>query len=279
MDQSKKKVFLLGGADLEMQTIKAVLQKTDCLIVDKGLTWGSASVCAYSDELNLYSSKAYEIYGIELNQDGTSLPKNYTRIDHHNDLQHQRSALEQVADILNFQLSEQEELIAENDKGSYLAMDKYLSAKYPQMSDEQKSSIMNDIRQKDRTAQGVSANDELIAEKIVSEQKYYTNSFSVFVDAGQLNCYSPLVDRLWPYDRLVVYNDSESNTELCFYGRDASAVLKLVKMEFSGRLKDKPDVTYSGGGENGYWGIKKNSLSVPSIKAACSPINLNPVNV
>ena len=165
MDQSKKKVFLLGGADLEMQTIKAVLQKTDCLIVDKGLIWGSASVCAYSDELNLYSSEAYEIYGIELNQDGAPLPKNYTRIDHHNDLQHQRSALEQVADILNYQLSEQEELIAENDKGSYLAMDKYLSAKYPQMSDEQKSSIMNDIRQKDRTAQGVSANDELIAEK------------------------------------------------------------------------------------------------------------------
>ena len=265
MDKSKKKVFLLGGADLEMQTIKAVLQKTDCLIVDKCLTWDCASVCAYSDELNLYSSEAYEIYGIELNQDGASVPENYTRIDHHNDLGHLRSALEQVADILNYQLSEQEELIAENDKGSYLAMDKYLSAKYPQMSGEEKSSIMNDIRQKDRNAQGVSANDELIAEKIVSEKKYYTNSFFVFVDAGELNCYSPLVDRLWPYDRLVVYNDSESNTELCFYGRDASAVLNRVKMEFSGRLKDKPDVIYSGGGENGYWGIKKNSLSVELI--------------
>ena len=255
----RNKVFLLGGADLEMRTIKELLMNTTHIVVDKGLKWNNATLGSYVEELESYSSESYDIYGVELQEDVIPCPDNYIRLDHHNELQKFPSALEQVADIIGHELSFHEKLIAANDKGFYPAMEDLLDKHYPQMSEHEKMNVMQEIRRKDREAQGVCKKDEDYAEHIYRDKKFERIGFFIFVEVQADVAFSPIVDRFWPYDRLVVYNLAVSNTELCYYGKDAAKVLDLVV----GKFKDVSNGTmqfYSGGGENGYWGIKKNLL-------------------
>jgi len=78
-------LFLLGGYDLEMATIREVLLEEGLEegkhFFDKKLSWG-AKLSSYRDILEKYPEKT--LYGIELTED-IELPKNYRRIDHHND--------------------------------------------------------------------------------------------------------------------------------------------------------------------------------------------------
>jgi len=46
------KLFLLGGYDLEMLTIKQLLEGRDgCMVADKRLRWDNAALSAYQQEL------------------------------------------------------------------------------------------------------------------------------------------------------------------------------------------------------------------------------------
>ena len=256
-----KKVFLLGGADLEMTTIKKLLEKYNYIVVDKGLNWSNAVLDAYAEELQKFSSEEYKIYGVELHKN-CQTPGNYVKIDHHNDLQDGPSALEQVAEIIGHQLTEEEQLIAENDKGYYPAMDKYLKSRYPGKSESELYEVMNDIRKRDRVAQGSTQADEEYADILCRSVEVSTRDIT-FVNAGRFMSYSPICDRLWPYDRLVVYNDALDNTELTFYGKDASSIYCKIKRRF---FADKSECTYSGGGTDGYWGVRKNVVSPEKLR-------------
>ena len=102
-----KKIFLLGGYDLEMLEIKKLLSdKPDILVFDKSLKWDNSLLSAYADILLEYGNKAnIDIFGIELRAEGvTSKPDNYHLIDHHNDLSERDSSIEQVANLLNIKL-------------------------------------------------------------------------------------------------------------------------------------------------------------------------------
>jgi hypothetical protein len=80
---SSYRVFILGAHDLEMLTIKQLLdEREDCVVLDHHLQWDNSLLSAYSSELQLWSN--HDIYGIELQEDIIA-PNNYHRIDHHND--------------------------------------------------------------------------------------------------------------------------------------------------------------------------------------------------
>jgi len=78
-----KMLFLLGGRDLEMVTIKDILDRHGVMYADKKLSWG-AKLSEYREYLDFDGV----IYGIELIEDREP-PKNYIAIDHHNEKFHQ----------------------------------------------------------------------------------------------------------------------------------------------------------------------------------------------
>lgn len=256
-----KKVFLLGGADLEMATIKKLLEEYNHIVVDKGLNWSNAKLDAYAEELQKFSSEDYVIYGVEL-QENCPTPVNYIRIDHHNDLQDGPSALEQVAEIIGHKLTEDEQLISENDKGYYPAMEKYLSEKYPDMSRGDKCAMMDDIRRRDRKEQGSTPEEEQAASDIVANGLYDRFGELVVVRIGDsISHMSVLCDKLYPYRHLLIYRVGDKTTnELTFYGTHSKEVYDYVKDWCLNK-----ELSYSGGGLNGYWGIKKGVLESSKI--------------
>jgi len=98
---NSKILFFLGGYDLEMITIKDILELNNLKYIDKNLSWGT-KLSNYKDELEKYQD--YTIYGVELEQDITP-PKNYIQIDHHNQNFNKPSSIEQVAKILGIELN------------------------------------------------------------------------------------------------------------------------------------------------------------------------------
>jgi len=78
-----KYLFLLGGYDLEMVTIREMLLKEGYLeqkdFMDKKLSWG-ARLSDYKE----YMTENKIIVGIELIKD-VEPPKSYIEIDHHNE--------------------------------------------------------------------------------------------------------------------------------------------------------------------------------------------------
>ena len=230
MKTDPHRVFLLGGYDLEMLTIKQMLEgKNDCIILDKNLQWDNARVSAYKDAL--YRFVGYDIYGIELQED-ISLPLNYHRIDHHNDLADKPSSLEQVAEILGEVLSFYQQLVAANDRG-------YIPAMLALGASQEE---IDDVRRKDREAQGVTEEDETLAEKAIAENLYIYKGVTVV--KAFTSRFSPICDRLYPYKRLLIYTDAE----WMFYGEGKEKLVRLLAEDISQKK------VFHGGGDNGYIG-------------------------
>ena len=53
-----KKIFLLGGHDLEMMTIKSILKQKNHVVKDKELGWSDAKLSKYEEELKVAQSTA-----------------------------------------------------------------------------------------------------------------------------------------------------------------------------------------------------------------------------
>ncbi|MDR1553102.1 MAG: hypothetical protein LBS69_06540 [Prevotellaceae bacterium] len=246
MKKQKTKIFLLGGHDLEMQEIRNLLENREHVTVfDKNLSWGSA-LSAYEHELTEFSdSEKYEIYGIELGEADFSkpIPVHYHRIDHHNDFAGKPAAIEQIAKILNIKLSEYQKLVAANDSGYIPAMEKSGASR------EQ----IDAIRRADRVAQGVTDDDERKAEESIAENLQRMGD--LLVVKAETPRFSTITDRLFPYDKLLIYSD----TELTYYGKGKNLLVEHFQQEIAeGKM-------YHGGGENGYWGIATNAFSKDEI--------------
>ncbi len=173
-----KAIFLLGGSDLEMQSIKELLEQEQVKYIDKQLTWG-AKLSSYQKELEEFSS--HTIYGIELIEDITP-PKNYHKIDHHNELSANPSSLFQVLELLGKEPTREQELISANDVGHIEAM-KCMGATKEEIAK---------IRQRDRQMQGVTAKEEAIALK---ELEQIEKEHGVYYLKTSFEHFSPIVDR------------------------------------------------------------------------------------
>lgn len=104
----KPYLFLLGGHDLGMTTIRALLEQRQVNFIDRNLSWG-AKWTAYQDVLDHFDWKNEFLVGIEL---GGVKPSQALLIDHHNELAHLPASLEQVAQLLAVSLSREQQLIA-----------------------------------------------------------------------------------------------------------------------------------------------------------------------
>ena len=229
-------LFLIGGYDLEMSEIINILKQSGLNFIDKKLKWG-AKLSDYSE----YLSHKGIIAGIELTNDITP-PKNYLQIDHHNENSGFPSSIEQIAELLGIELTHYQKLIAANDKGYIPAMESIGA------SDEE----IKVIRKKDRSAQGVTQNDEKLAAEAISNMKTIQGIVVLFSKTSK---FSAITDRLYPCNKLLIY----TNHELAYFGEGAG---KLAKKFTSFITKHK---AYCGGGENGFFGFVKDFLPAEEI--------------
>lgn len=230
-------LFLLGGHDLEMLTIRDVLDTYGCVYVDHQLQWDNAKLSSYWSEIKRYKrdvSSENIIYGIELENDLFLEPGLYRSIDHHNDRSDAPSALEQILSLLNIPMSREYQLIAANDKAYIPGM----------LAMEATEEEIRDIRLADRRAQGVTEEDEFLAEKAIVE--HLRHEGELIVVKALSSKFSPICDRLYPYRSLLVY----TATEWMFYGKGTQQILILFMEEFR-----KGKIFY-GGGTDGYIGSK-----------------------
>lgn len=229
-----KRIFLLGGYDLEMKEIKHILETKGEKYIDKHLSWG-AKLSNYKENLNFDGT----IYGIELDEDITP-PKNYSAIDHHGEYDNKTSSLEQVAKTLDIELTRKQKLIAANDS-RYINGMKNLCATQKEIEK---------IRRLDREAQGISKEDEELAKKSVEASDTNiiyskTNHFSATSDIA----YSK-------YHNYIVYSD----TKVVFYGYKQEDILKFLHTQ-----SIQNESYYYGGGKFGFVGIKENVLAKEQI--------------
>lgn len=241
MIQKENVLFLLGGADLEMRTIREVLIRENIPFVDHHLRWDNALLSSYQKELQENKDRQ-TIYGIELRED-IFPPTSYHAIDHHNQLFSLPSALEQVMEILQLPMSRYEHLVAANDKAYIPGMLELNASKEE----------INSIRSADRKAQGVTDEEERLAEKSISYNLEMSDDLIIVYALSSR--FSPICDRLFPYSKLLIYTDSE----WMYYGEDSSQVREMFSDELaSGNM-------FYGGGEQGYVGIKQNAYNKDEI--------------
>lgn len=238
-----KRIFLLGGSDLEMTTIKNLLVNAGEQFETHDLRWDNAKLSSYEKTLEEYgNSPDYQIYGIELNED-IPHPDNYVRIDHHNDFANKPSSLEQIATLLGLEMDRHMQLVAANDSRYIPGMIKLGASREE----------IDDIRRADRAAQGVSEGDESLAEK--SMESCEGDIYDLYVVKSLTSKFSTICDRMYPYRRLLIYNDDVAE----FYGEGVNDLTSLFKSELDAKKM------YHGGGDSGYLGTVSGAYSKEEI--------------
>jgi hypothetical protein len=161
--------FFLGGADLEMQAIRTLLEAhASERFSDNRLAWGAA-VSVYADAIRAALARGRTPVLVELADDLPADAFDRRRVivvDHHGPLAgHDRpTALEQVFRLLGLPAAawtRELALIAANDRGHIRAM-QALGATPDEIAT---------IRRRDRAAQGVTAEDEAEAERAVAARR------------------------------------------------------------------------------------------------------------
>lgn len=245
----EKRLFLLGGHDLEMLTVRTLLDQNDIPYKDHALSWHNACLSSYRKEMEEALAEGYSIWGVELMEDIPPVP-HYHRIDHHNELVHLPSALEQVAALLSVPMNRYYQLVSANDK-AYIPGMKQMDAT---------SEEIESIRRADRAAQGITPEEELLGEKAVNQ--HATLWGDLWVVQAQCARFSPICDRLYPYSRLIIYTDAE----WVYYGKQANRIVTLFQEDYH---RDK---LYAGGGENGYVGTVQGAYSPTELQTMVNQI-------
>lgn len=246
-----KRIFLLGGSDLEMTTIKNLLVNAGEQFETHDLRWDNAKLSSYEKTLEEHgNSPDCQIYGIELNED-IPHPDNYVRIDHHNDFANKPSSLEQVATLLGLEMDRHMQLVAANDSRYIPGMIKLGASREE----------IDDIRRADRAAQGVSEDDdERLAEESLKSCK--GDASNLYVVKSLTSKFSTICDRMYPYRRLLIYNDDVAE----FYGEGVNDLTSLFKSELDAKKM------YHGGGDSGYLGTVSGAYSKEEISGIVDKI-------
>jgi len=234
-------LFLLGGHDLEMLTIRELLHAhaPECF-VDKGLSWG-ARASAYRGEIEAALKAGLTPVLVEL-VDDIGIDGKAVIIDHHGPLAgaDKPTSLHQVFDLLKLSpqaWTRQMELVAANDRGHI----KGLQAVGATMDE------IVSIRAADRAAQGITPQQDQQAAEAIAAAETACNGRLTIVRLPH-NRTAAVADRLAPelggagYENLLVISPAELN----FFG--------------SGKLVLLLDKTFPGGwcggslSEHGFWG-------------------------
>lgn len=245
--------FFLGGYDLEMRTIRELIeQHTDATIHDKHLSWG-ASASDYRHEIEVALDEGEIPVLIELKLD-LDLPEDkICIIDHHGPSSgHDKpTCLEQVFKLLNLPQhlwTRRLALVAANDRGYIPAM-KELGATPEEIQL---------IRLQDRQAQGISEEEEQAAIAALGCLEYLCDG-RLAVARLPHNKTAALVDRLQPeaggtgIQNILVISPDEIN----FFG-EGKAVLALAERYPQGWYGGDLPV-------KGFWGMADKELPAKSL--------------
>ncbi|KKT92230.1 MAG: hypothetical protein UW92_C0004G0013 [Candidatus Jorgensenbacteria bacterium GW2011_GWA2_45_13] len=227
----KKYYFFLGGSDAEMVEIKKILSENNIPFSDKNLGWG-AKASAYAEEI--ISAKKGKLFPVfvelenDINYDGTI-------VDHHGSRAGEQPSIIQVLNLLGLiKPTRWQKLIGANDAG-------YIPAMVAIGATEEE---IKKVRLADRTAQGITPEQEREAERAIAA--YEVSGRLTIVHMAHSKC-ATVTDRLFgKYDQLLILS---SDGEVNFFGDGALCV--ELKEKFQG---------WNGGsglgkkGENAYWG-------------------------
>ncbi len=242
----KNRLWVCPNNDLEAKTIIEMLEREGEKYLVTGQTWG-ASWEKLEEEIKTKLKEAMEngqeVYGIELQGNSNGA----INIDHHtygeDDRRNLKSSIEQVADILEKELTLDEQFVSANDKGYIPAMEEL--GKKLKINPKDLKEIIANIRMRDRETQGITSEQEAQAEEAIKklgELKEKRNYISIDLPHSKT---STVTDRLYgKYDNLLVTSeDGETN----FFGKT-----EIIKM-----LNERFPSGWSGGSldqGSGYWG-------------------------
>lgn len=248
--------FFLGGRDLEMKTIAAVLRQRNILFADKSLSW-AARASDYIEEIKQVLADGFVPILVELRNDlEEPLATSVRIVDHHGRLAgiHAPTSLEQVLNLLGveaeFVKSNREwQLVIANDRGHIRGL-KQLN---PPAGDEE----ILATRLADLKAQGV-------AQREIDDAKAAVASALEFKAGGRL---------------AVVHAPSDRTSlvaEMCepiFEGPDVTNLLVIGPnevgfygdgdlVELLATLSKEAEAWYGGSlPEFGFWGAKTGAIS------------------
>ena len=195
-----------------------------------GASWDGLEE-SIKDKIN--SNDFIKIYGIELQ--GKPLSKECINIDHHkysgDDRSNELSSLEQVAEILEVELSDYQKAVSLNDKG-YIPLMK---------ANNVPEDVIQLVRLQDRIAQGITAEQEEQAEIACREREEREKLTIVKCPHSKTAC---ICDRLYgQYENLLIIS---SDGEVNFFGEG-----KICE-----DLYEKVEGSWCGGQlpVEGYWG-------------------------
>ncbi len=184
--------FFLGGRDLEMATIRELLeQEAPGQLFDRGLHWGAQS-SAYREEIERSLAAGRTPVLVELIEDLQLAPERYIEIDHHGRRAGERAptSLHQVFELLGLppeRWTRWFDLVAANDRG-YLPAMLELGAGREEMIE---------IRAADRRAQGIGEAEEIEAERAVRQREPLAGGQVTLIRLGHQRT-AAAVDRLQP---------------------------------------------------------------------------------
>ncbi len=265
--------FFLGGADLEMAEIRALLEiHAPGRFVDKGLEWGAkASDCRDEIAAALARGETPVLVELDWDLDGIVDRGRVREIDHHGDRAGRPASLRQAFEILGLPedaWTRRLELVAANDVGHIRAM-KAAGATAEEIAE---------IRRADRAAQGVGADEEADAAQAIARGRELTGASGtgvtvIAVSHDRSTAAADLMeaDAGGPgFENLVVVMPSK----LAFFG---SGALVLA-------LKDAAPESWWGGAlpERGFWGrdaagpVRGPALASMAVVLGLSPDDLAP---
>jgi len=233
-------LFIVPKNDAEAIAIIEILQQKGENILITSQTWGASWQNLETDIFNnipLFST----VYGVELQGEK---PENAINIDHHvyeNDNRYNsKTAIEQVAEILNIELSIEQKFIAANDNKYIPGMIK-LGGKLG-FTEQEIQKYIHIVRAKDRFAQGITEQQEKQSVNAIESLNINGKQKLIIINLPHSKC-ATVTDRLFGlYENLLILSeDGESN----FFG-NGELCIDLQSM-FNG---------WSGGElpKNGYWG-------------------------
>lgn len=241
---NKKTVIVITPInDLESIEIKKLCELHHQLVLVTDQKWGASwsGLEPQIQSIIANSPKGVYFYGVELQGDAPYT--NCYNIDHHrygdDDRRNDKSSLEQIADLLGVEIGIYERFVAANDTGFIPAMEK-LGDKLG-LTEKVKANLINEIRLADRSAQGITPEQEQIAEEAIANREVIGDL--TIVEMSHSKC-ATVTDRLYgQYKNLLVYTPGE---ELNFYGDWAS--VEEIRLTIPG-----------GWSGNGFWGISDGS--------------------
>lgn len=200
-------------------------------------------------EIEELKNKNFKIFGVELQG---SAPEGVENIDHHrydgDDRTNEFSSLEQVAKLVGHRLSLFEEFISANDKGFIPAM--LALAKTKNLSETETKKLIEKVRLQDRAAQGITSEQEKIAEEAIREAEVSDLLTVVRMSHSKT---ATVCDRLWgSYKNLLILSE---DGEVNFFGER-----RVIE-----KLSDLVEGSWSGGDldhDNGFWGGYPQNLDI-----------------